>query len=133
MSEAVAPAQDAASKPAEAAESRSSRPGVIQLAIREKAALQAAYMPFIAGGGLFIPSTRAAELGDQVYIILSLLDDPNKLAITGKVVWLTPQGVPGRQQGVGVQLAADDAGEQARNRIETLIGGARTAKATHTI
>lgn len=118
---------------AEAAESRTSRPGVIQLAIKEKAALQAAYMPFIAGGGLFVPTTRASALGDQVYIILSLLDDPNKLAVTGKVVWLTPPGVPGRQQGIGVQLAADDTGELARNRIETLIGGVKSGRATHTI
>ena len=31
------------------------RPGVVQLAIREKAALYAAYMPFVEGGGLFVP------------------------------------------------------------------------------
>ena len=34
------------------------RPGVLSLNIREKAALYAAYMPFLAGGGIFIPTNR---------------------------------------------------------------------------
>ncbi|HYD33587.1 MAG TPA: pilus assembly protein PilZ, partial [Methylophilaceae bacterium] len=32
------------------------KPGVLSLAIKEKAALYAAYMPFVKGGGLFIPT-----------------------------------------------------------------------------
>lgn len=133
MSDAVASPQDTAEQQPPAAEARPSRPGVIQLAIKEKAALQAAYMPFIANGGLFIPSARPANLGDQIYVILTLLDDPNKLAITGKVVWLTPSGVPGRQQGIGIQFVADETGQLARDKIETLIGGVRTGRPTHTI
>ena len=34
------------------------RPGVLSLNIREKAALYAAYMPFLKGGGIFIPTSR---------------------------------------------------------------------------
>lgn len=112
----------------------SARPGVVQLAIREKAALYAAYMPFIDGGGLFVPTTRSVNLGDELYLILSLMDDPNKLSVTGKVVWITPAGTPGRQQGLGVQFARDDSGAQARARIENLLGGALKAnRPTHTI
>lgn len=117
-----------------AARSASARPGVVQLAIREKAALYAAYMPFIDGGGLFVPTTRAVNLGDELYLILSLMDDPSKLSVTGKVVWITPAGTPGRQQGLGVQFAKDDSGAQARARIENLLGGALKAnRPTHTI
>ncbi|MCD6734059.1 MAG: PilZ domain-containing protein [Burkholderiaceae bacterium] len=116
------------------ARSAPARPGVVQLAIREKAALYAAYMPFIDGGGLFVPTTRSVHLGDELYLILSLMDDPNKLSVTGKVVWITPTGTPGRQQGLGVQFAKDDAGAQARARIENLLGGALKAnRPTHTI
>ena len=32
--------------------------GVLSLAIKEKAALYAAYMPFLKGGGLFIPTSK---------------------------------------------------------------------------
>ncbi len=110
------------------------RPGVVQLAIREKAALYAAYMPFLDGGGLFVPTTRSVHLGDELYLILSLMDDPNKLPVTGKVVWITPAGTPQRQQGLGVQFAKDDAGVQARARIEDLLGGTLKAnRQTHTI
>ncbi|MFA7503434.1 MAG: PilZ domain-containing protein [Burkholderiaceae bacterium] len=116
------------------AEPATSRPGVIQLAIKEKTALSAAYMPFVAGGGLFIPTTRPGRLGDEIYIILSLMDDPAKIPITGKIVWITPAGTPGRQQGIGVQFSADDAGSQARAKIENQIGGSlKSVRQTHTI
>ncbi|MCD6681208.1 MAG: PilZ domain-containing protein [Burkholderiaceae bacterium] len=110
------------------------RPGVVQLAIREKAALYAAYMPFLEGGGLFVPTTRAVRLGDELYLLLSLMDEPNRLSVTGKVVWITPGGTPQRQQGLGVQFAKDDAGQRARGRIEELLGGTLKAnRPTHTI
>lgn len=124
------------SRPMDAGDSApaTSRPGVIQIAIKEKTALYAAYMPFVAGGGLFVPTTRPGRLGDEIYIILSLMDDPAKIAITGKIVWITPAGTPGRQQGIGVQFSNDDAGGQARAKIENQIGGSlKSVRQTHTI
>ncbi len=110
------------------------RPSVMSLSIKERAALYSAYMRFIDGGGLFIPTTRIAHLGDEVYAILTLVDEPNKVPVPGKVCWVTPAGVPGRQQGIGVQFAKNEAGEQARVKIETLLGGAlKSARPTHTI
>lgn len=110
------------------------RPSVISLAIKEKAALYAAYMPFIKGGGLFVPTTRVAKLGDEIYALVSLLEDPTRLPIPGKVVWITPVGSPGRGQGIGIQFSSNEAGEQARARIENLIGGAlKAARPTHTL
>lgn len=120
---------DGASRPRSGA-----RPGVVQLAIREKAALYAAYMPFLDGGGLFVPTTRSVRLGDELYLILSLMDDPNRLSVTSKVVWITPPGTPQRQQGLGVQFARDETGTRARSRIEDLLGGTLKAnRPTHTI
>lgn len=110
------------------------RPSVISLAIREKAALYAAYMPFVHGGGIFVPTTRPAALGDDLYLILTLLDDTTKFAVPGKVAWMTPSGSTGRQQGLGIQFARTDAGEQARAKIEELIGGAlKSSRTTHTL
>jgi type IV pilus assembly protein PilZ len=80
-----------------------SRPGVLSLNIREKAALYAAYMPFLKGGGIFIPTSRVYQLGEEVFMLLSLMDDPQRIAVQGKVVWVTPEGVQGnRTQGIGV-------------------------------
>ena len=66
------------------------RPSVIQLAIKEKAALYAAYIALFADGGIFIPSTRDYKLGDDVYVLLSLPDDPQRYPVAGKVAWVTP-------------------------------------------
>jgi type IV pilus assembly protein PilZ len=41
------------------------RQGIISLTIKDKSALYAAYMPFVKGGGLFIP-TKKHYLGDEV-------------------------------------------------------------------
>ena len=111
-----------------------SRPSVMSLAIRERAALAAAYMRFVEGGGLFIPTNRAAAVGDEIYAILTLLDEPDKIAVPGRVCWITPAGVPGRPQGIGIQFAHNEAGEAAKVRIETLLSGElATGRPTHTI
>ena len=120
--------------PAEAAGRPGVRPSVISLAIREKAALYAAYMPYVQGGGLFVPTTRHANLGDDLYLIVTLLEDTTKFAVPGKVVWITPAGSTGRLQGLGIQFARTVAGEQVRAKIEELIGGAlKSTRPTHTV
>lgn len=118
----------------EAPPTAGSRPSVLSLSIKDVSALAAAYMPFIKGGGLFVPTTRVARLGDEIYALLALGDDPGKLAITGRVVWVTPAGTPGRAQGIGIQFASGEAGEQARAKIENMIGGsARRSRPSHTL
>ena len=111
------------------------RPGVLSLNIREKAALYAAYMPFLKGGGIFIPTSRQYALGEEVFMLLSLMDDPNRLAVQGKVVWITPEGVQGnRTQGIGVQFTNDETGAAAQKKIEGILGGTLGAsRTTHTM
>jgi type IV pilus assembly protein PilZ len=110
------------------------KPGVLSLAIKEKAALYSAYMPFIKGGGLFIPTNKTYKLGEEVFMLLSLLDDPNKLKVVGTVAWITPVTQGGRPQGIGVQFSEQDGGVEARNKIEGLLGGVlKSARPTHTM
>lgn len=110
------------------------KPGVLSLAIKEKAALYAAYMPFIKGGGLFIPTNKTYKIGDEVFMLLSLLDDPNKLKVVGHVAWITPVTQGGRPQGIGVQFSEKDGGIEARNKIEALLGGVlKSSRPTHTM
>jgi type IV pilus assembly protein PilZ len=112
----------------------SARPSVMTLAIRDKAGLASSYMPFVQGGGLFVPTTRPANLGDDLYLIMTLLDDPTKYAVPGKVVWITPAGTTGRPQGLGIQFARNEAGEQVRAKFETLIGSvALSSRQTSTL
>ena len=111
------------------------RPGVLSLNIREKAALYAAYMPFLRGGGIFIPTSRQYQLGEEVFMLLSLMDDPNRIAVQGKVVWITPEGVQGnRTQGIGVQFTDDDTGGAARVIIEKILSESLASpRPTHTM
>lgn len=111
------------------------RPGVLSLSIKEKTALFAAYMPFLKGGGIFIPTTKQYKLGDEVFMLLTLMEDPNKIPVAGKVVWITPAGAHGgKTQGIGVQFDKNDSGVAARNKIEGLLGGSlKSARQTHTM
>ena len=110
------------------------KPGVLSLAIKEKSALYAAYMPYVKGGGLFIPTNKSFKIGEEVFMLLSLVDDPIKLKVVGKVVWLTPVAQANRPQGIGVQFSEKDGGTEVKNKIEAILGGALKAnRATHTM
>jgi type IV pilus assembly protein PilZ len=102
----------------------SPRPSVIQLAIKEKAALYAAYIPLFSEGGMFIPTARDYQLGDDVYVLLSLPEDPQRYPIAGRVAWVTPGRAAGnRTQGVGIQFPKDEKARLLKIKIEELLGG----------
>lgn len=111
------------------------RPTVLSLAIKEKAALYAAYMPFLKNGGMFVPTQKPYKIGDEIYLLLTLMDDPNKYAIAGKVAWITPTGAHNNKtQGIGVHFPDDETGTRTRLRIEEILGAAlRSSRATHTL
>ena len=111
------------------------RPSVLSLNINSKSAIYAAFMPLLKNGGIFIPTTRTYHLGDEVFMLLSLMDDPTKLPIAGTVIWVTPPGAQnGRAQGVGVHFNNDESGHEARRKIEGLLGGVlQSVRPTHTL
>ena len=111
------------------------RPSVIQLVFREKGALYAAYMPMFTEGGIFVPTTRAYKLGEDIYLLLSLPDDPQRYPVAGKVGWITPANASGgRTQGVGVRFPSDEKSRGLRLRIEETLGTSlSSAKPTQTI
>jgi len=112
-----------------------SRPSVIQLVFREKGALYAAYVPILLDGGLFVPTTREHKLGDDIYLLLSLPDDPQRYPVAGKVAWITPANASGgRTQGVGVRFPSDEKTRLLKLKIEELLGTQlQSAKPTQTI
>ena len=113
----------------------SPRPSVMQLAIKEKAALYAAYIPFFTEGGIFVPTQREYRLGDDVYVLLTLPDDPQRYPVAGRVAWVTPARAGGnRAQGVGIQFPKDDKSRELRTKIEGILGSALASdKPTQTI
>lgn len=111
------------------------RPSVIQLVFREKGALYAAYIPLLAEGGLFVPTTREYRLCDDIYLLLSLPDDPQRYPVAGKVAWITPANASGgRTQGVGVRFPADEKTRVLKLKIEEILGTSiSSAKPTQTL
>jgi type IV pilus assembly protein PilZ len=112
-----------------------SRPNVLSLKINSKSTLYAAFISQLKNGGIFIPTSRPYALGDEVFMLLSLMDDPAKLPVAGKVAWITPPNAQNnRPQGVGVHFSDDDSGKEAKRRIEVILAGALgSARYTNTI
>ncbi len=129
---ASSPASGSASAPAP---SGGTRPSVIQLVFKEKGALYAAYIPIFAEGGVFVPTTRDYKLGEDIYLLMTLPEDPNRYPVAGKVAWLTPANASGgRTQGVGVRFPGDEKTRLIKLKIEELLGTAiSSAKPTQTI
>lgn len=99
------------------------RPSVVQLAIKEKAALYAAYIPLFSEGGMFIPTARDYKLGDDVYVLLTLPEDTQRYPVAGKVAWITPAKASGnRTQGVGVRFPSDEKSRLLKIKIEEILG-----------
>lgn len=108
--------------------------GIIQQSFRDKAALFAAYMPFVKGGGLFLPINRpGAKLGEEVFVLLTIADDPERIPLTGKIIWINPRQQGFRPAGIGVQLDGE-AGITVRRKIEPhLAGTSQVDRPTHTM
>lgn len=107
--------------------------GILSLTIKDKAVLYAAYMPFLEHGGLFIPTGKTYSLGDEVFMLLNLMEEVEKIPVAGKVVWLTPKGAQGnRAAGIGVQFSNMD--DTASKKIETYLAGSLDSdRPTHTM
>ena len=107
--------------------------GILSLTIKDRTVLYAAYMPFLRNGGLFIPTNKRFTLGEEVFVLLALMDEAEKIPITGTVVWVTPKGAQGnRQAGIGVQFSEADFA--AATKIEEHLGtGLVSNRPTHTM
>ena len=96
---------------------------VLVLSLADKRSLSDAYIPFIKEGALFVGTGQQFQLGEQVSILLKLLDEPEKMVIPGKVVWITPCGAQHkRKPGVGVQFSGEKA-KAVRGKIEAMLAG----------
>lgn len=95
--------------------------GILKLDFSDRNRLYMSYMPFVKGGGLFIPTEDEYELGEDVFVMVTLPDATTSRGVAGKVVWITPRGAANpRMRGIGVQLDDQDKGEFNRN-IEAIL------------
>ena len=110
------------------------RNAVISIAIKDKQALYMSYMPFVTNGGLFVPTHKDHNLGDEMFLLVKIMDEIEPTHIAGKVVWISPTGALGnRPRGVGVQFVGEDA-RTIMNLIESKLGASVSlTRATHTM
>lgn len=110
------------------------RNSVISIAIKDKQALYMSYMPFITNGGLFVPTKKDYALGDEMFLLVKIMDEIEPVHISGTIVWVSPAGALGnRPRGVGVQFGGDDA-QATKNLIESKLGTSISlTRSTHTM
>lgn len=117
--------------PAEQVEKRSH---ILNLVIKDRPALHAAYMPFVKNSGLFVPTSKPYQLGDELFLLVQLLDQPERIPVAGKVIWITPQGAEGnRVAGVGIQFNVQDQQDIRQAFEQCLAEGTEPQGPTHTL
>lgn len=107
---------------------------ILNFAVKDKSALYMSFMPYIKNGGLFIPTTKSYRLGDEIFLLLQLMEEADRIPVAGKVIWVTPPGAEGnRSIGVGIQFSEQDKGS-TRKKIEAYLSGTlNSQRPTHTL
>lgn len=108
---------------------------VLSVTITNKSILHAAYMPFLKHGGLFIPTAKSFTMGEEIALVITLIETDLKYNVTGKVVWITPQDSQSNKAGgIGIEFSEEKESEHLRKRIEEILGIMLQSKdATHTM
>ncbi|MFT7528247.1 MAG: type IV pilus assembly protein PilZ [Arenicella sp.] len=110
------------------------RSSVISITIKDKQALYMSYMPFVKNGGLFVPTKKDYNLGDEMFLLVTIMDEDKPLQIAGKVVWVSPPGAIGNKpRGIGLQFLGDSAKKTSRLIERKLGASVSLARATHTM
>lgn len=109
--------------------------GILALKINDQNMLYHSFMPFLQNGGLFIPTNKVYELGEEVFIVLNLMNEPDKIPVAGTIAWITPKGAQGNQAaGIGVHFSDDDgAATVLKGKIESYLADRKQDKPTHTM
>lgn len=98
----------------------------LTLSVANKAELYRAYMPFLKRGGIFVPTADAMTMGDEVLLLLTVLDQGERFAVEGTVSWITPVGASNkRRAGVGVHF--NEGTSNPRAKLEAFLGAALSA------
>ena len=110
--------------------------GILSLKISDDNLLYHAYMPFLKNGGLFIPTNKIYQLGEEVFILLTLMSEADKIPVAGNIAWITPKGAQNNQAaGIGVHFSdMDGAATAVKHKIENYLAEKLTSdKPTHTM
>ena len=95
---------------------------LLQVNMIDRAMLQASYMPYVHGGGLFIASTQLVKMGQDIFVLATLPEQSQKIPLTGKVIWISQKQTGIKPQGFAIQLAGEK-GTYYRLEAEKILAG----------
>lgn len=91
---------------------------MLRLTVSDSRVLGTCYMPFLRHKGLFVPSLQSRELGERVFLVLTLRQQNKTAAGMADVCWITPQFCStGREPGFGLHF--DEGADELRTLIES--------------
>ena len=65
---------------------------------------------FSANRWFICADNETVSASDEVFLLLTLMDEPEKLPVAGRVVWITQEGTQGnRQADIGIEFSDEDA------------------------
>jgi len=103
--------------------------GIIQANIPDVDTLFACYMPYVSGGGLFVPSNQPVKMGEEVFILATLPEQTQKVPLTGKVIWISHKQNGVKPQGFGIQLSGEK-GVYYKSEAERILAGLKSDNRT---
>lgn len=107
--------------------------GVLPFAPADILTLYQSYMPFIKGGGLYVPTPKKYDLGHEVFVLVKMPGESDRVPAVGKVVWVNRSGTSHRPSGIGIQFTDSPENAVVRDRIEVLVAGIPPDTATFTM
>ena len=99
------------------------RGGILTCHIETIETLYASYLSFVSNGALFVPSDQPQQLGNEIFIAITLPNSSERLPMNGKIVWINAKTQGSRPAGFAVQIGSDIAGQRIKNEVERLLAG----------
>jgi len=100
------------------------------LSIASAEILQSIYLAYIRNGGVFIPTRGSYTLGDQVFVLLSLVEEERKIPLCAAVIWITPiQSQENKYPCIGVRFI--DSENKVRGLIERCLSEKKMFQRIH--
>ena len=96
----------------------------MNITIRDRTLLYNSWMSFSKTGGLFVPSEEPFKIGDEVMIVLNVMEHDRGFILLCKVGWISASaGNAAHPKGVGLVFPGDDNGRAAKAVCEMNLAG----------
>ena len=80
---------------------------VLTMTIQDKSVLYGAHYVFSAKRWFTCADNETVSAGEEVLLLLTLMDEPEKLPVAARVVWITQEGTQGnRQADIGIEFSS---------------------------